>query len=76
MRATFAKAQRESRRAVGRAIRRSREDASVSASELAAACGLSVRHLYQLEQGVRDASVARLNQIAAALMIPIEHLLG
>lgn len=64
-----------SARAVGLAIRRARREAGVSVSELAAACRVTPRLVLLWETGGVRLLVARLQQIARALSVPVEHLL-
>ena len=60
----------------GRAIRQARLDYDVSASELAAALGVSTEAVLAWERGSTGLRLGRLRQIAVALGVPLEHLLG
>lgn len=67
---------RQVRLRVGLAIQRARLEERVSAAELAAACGVSVREVHRWELGEINVSIARLKQISIALGVSLEHLLG
>lgn len=61
-------------RSFGEQIRRVREDADVSVSELAAACGLSVFTIHEYERQRVRPSLRSLVAIAMALRVPFDHL--
>lgn len=59
-----------------RALTRAMDDAGVSASELAAACNVSARAVHAWASGAKLPRLARLRQVAIALVVPIDHLVG
>lgn len=61
-------------RAFGECIRRAREDADVSASELAAAIGVYEDCVNRWESGRRTPRLSNLTAIAMALRVPFDHL--
>jgi transcriptional regulator with XRE-family HTH domain len=60
--------------ALGSLLRRRREEAERSLSELAEAAELSPAYLSELERGLKDVSSERLLAIARALEIPVAEL--
>jgi transcriptional regulator with XRE-family HTH domain len=60
--------------ALGTLLRRRREEAERSLSELAEAAELSPGYLSELERGLKDVSSERLLAIARALAIPVADL--
>jgi transcriptional regulator with XRE-family HTH domain len=60
--------------ALGALLRRRREEAERSLSELAEAAELSPAYLSELERGLKDVSSERLLAIARALEIPVADL--
>jgi transcriptional regulator with XRE-family HTH domain len=64
------------RRNTGRAIWRSRTSAGVAAAELAAAVGVNGSTVLSWECGRLVPRLARLYQIADALGVPVDHLVG
>ena len=65
---------RSIRVALGNLLRRRREEAERSLSELAEAADLSPAYLSELERGLKDVSSERLLAIARALEIPVAEL--
>jgi XRE family aerobic/anaerobic benzoate catabolism transcriptional regulator len=63
-------------RALGRAVRRRRNDLGLTMKALAAAAGVSERFLAQLETGEGNISVARLQDVAEALATSASALLA
>ncbi len=61
-------------RSYGEQIRRVREDADVSAAELAAAIGVHERTVAHWETGARIPRLNHLTAIAMALRVPVDHL--
>jgi ribosome-binding protein aMBF1 (putative translation factor) len=61
-------------RSFGEQIRRAREDADVSAEELAAATGLHVGTIHHYEAARSRPSLRSLVAIAMALRVPVDHL--
>lgn len=66
----------ERARAIGRAILRARLEAGVAASELAAAVGVDETTILRVERGDKFMRIARLYQVAMALGVPLDHLVG
>ena len=60
--------------ALGNLLRRRREEAERSLSELAEAAELSPAYLSELERGLKDVSSERLLAIARALEVPVAEL--
>jgi transcriptional regulator with XRE-family HTH domain len=60
--------------ALGALLRRRREEAERSLSELAEAAELSPAYLSELERGLKDVSSERLLAIARALEVPVAEL--
>ena len=60
--------------ALGNLLRRRREEAERSLSELAEAAELSPAYLSELERGLKDVSSERLVAIARALEVPVAEL--
>ena len=60
--------------ALGNLLRRRREEAERSLSELAEAAELSPAYLSELERGLKDVSSERLIAIARALELPVAEL--
>src|SRR2546427_11023714 len=60
--------------ALGSLLRRRREEAERSLSELAEAAELSPAYLSELERGLKDVSSERLVAIARALEVPVAEL--
>ena len=56
---------------LGRRLRRAREEAGLSVSELARTSGLSRRHVTEAEAGRANPSIAKLAQLAGALRVPL-----
>ncbi len=63
-------------KSLGRAVRHRREQRGLTRAGLAQASGMSVRFLLDVEQGVANLSVLRLQALAQALDSPIEHFLN
>lgn len=61
--------------ALGLALRDARLSRGLTQLELAAAIGLNRAHLGHVEQGRRNATYRTLSSIAAALGVPLQHLL-
>lgn len=61
-------------RAFGEQMRRAREEANVSASELAAAVQLDVATIHRYENASARPSLRSVVAIAMALGVPVEHL--
>ena len=57
----------EGRRALGKEMRRLREDSGLSKAAVAAVAGIDATHLYLIEEGRREASAATVARVAAAL---------
>ena len=60
---------------LGRRVRSLRESRKFSQEVLAEQAGLSVKHLWKIEQGKVKASVQSLTKIAAALGLPVHEVL-
>jgi DNA-binding XRE family transcriptional regulator len=71
----LAEAERWARR-IGRRIRQVRHDLDVAADELAAALGVDRSFVFAWESGVRRVPLRRVYQIAAALGVRVDDLLG
>jgi transcriptional regulator with XRE-family HTH domain len=61
---------------VGEAVRREREAAGLSLSQLSALTGISKAHLVRLEKGEGNPSLAILSRIAQALDLTVADLVG
>ncbi len=59
---------------VGGRVRAARTRAGLTRKQLSLACGVSERHLAQVETGKGNISIRLLRQIAAAIQTPVEHL--
>jgi len=59
---------------LGSRVRAARADASLTRKALSALCGVSERHLAQVETGKGNISIRLLRQIADAIETPIENL--
>src|SRR5256884_7478492 len=62
------------RTALGQLLRRRREEAEHSLTELAGAAGLSPAYLSEVERGLKDISTDRLGGIARALQVSVAGL--
>jgi transcriptional regulator with XRE-family HTH domain len=60
---------------LGRRVRSLRESRKLSQETLAEQAGLSVKHLWKIEQGKVKASVQSLTKIAAAFGLPVHEVL-
>ncbi len=76
VRVSLMQATRQARVKVATAMRRTRVECNVSVSELAAACAVSRRTVHKWEAARVTVTLGRLRQVAAALGVPVEHLLG
>lgn len=59
---------------VGSRVRAARSRAGLTRKQLSQACGVSERHLAQVETGKGNISIRLLRQIAAAIQTPVEQL--
>ncbi|MGI9317835.1 MAG: helix-turn-helix transcriptional regulator [bacterium] len=59
---------------VGSRVRAARTRAGLTRKQLSLACGVSERHLAQVETGKGNISIRLLRQIAAAIQTPVEQL--
>src|SRR6186713_875033 len=62
--------------ALGKRVRDAREQRGMARRVLAEVAEVSERYLAQLELGTGNASVVLLRRVAAALNVPLAHLLG
>lgn len=60
---------------IGTRIKSLRERAGISGNAFAAKAGISQPHLWQVENGEKEASMAMLKKIADALGVPLNELM-
>ena len=62
--------------AMGQRIRTSRRDKNISSEALAEKLDIAVESLWHIENGARNTSLQTLCNIAEALDVPVDYLLG
>ncbi|MPY89813.1 MAG: helix-turn-helix domain-containing protein [Luteitalea sp.] len=63
-------------RRLGRLVRASRDELGLTQAQMAARCGLSVKHFGQLERGDAEASLTALDCLARGLRVSLPDMLG